>query len=195
MLQELKFQLSTAILTVLTIAAAIAAALNYQQNQKFRLPDDGVVWRDQASQVVAVAVQPNSPGDRAGIRIRDVLKTIQGSAVRTTDDVDILIEATEENAVRVWQALDGLRDHAVRELTPPDLLEGVVVVGDEFQVDVSIHAWKVSYPDAIGTAREVVLEGVRVPYLGYDMLIASKQTYREKDQLDLLQIRALKDRL
>ena len=115
--------------------------------------------------------------------------------VRTTDDVDILIEATEENAVRVWQALDGLRDHAVRELKPPDLLEGVVVVGDEFQVDVSIHAWKVSYADAIGTAREVVLEGVRVPYLGYDMLIASKQTYREKDQLDLLQIRALKERL
>jgi len=35
MLQELKFQLSTALLTVLTIAAAIAAVLNYQQNQKF----------------------------------------------------------------------------------------------------------------------------------------------------------------
>ena len=46
MLQELKFQLSTAILTVLTIAAAIAAALNYQQIHRFRLPDDGVVWAD-----------------------------------------------------------------------------------------------------------------------------------------------------
>ncbi len=46
MLQELKFQLSTAILTVLTIAAAIAAALNYQQIHRFRLPDDGVIWAD-----------------------------------------------------------------------------------------------------------------------------------------------------
>ena len=46
MLQELKFQLSTAILTVLTIAAAIAAALNYQQIHRFRLPDDGVTWAD-----------------------------------------------------------------------------------------------------------------------------------------------------
>lgn len=115
--------------------------------------------------------------------------------VRTTEDVDILIEATEENAQRVWNALDGLQDHAVRELQPHDLLDGVSKVGDEVQVDVSIHAWKVSYQDAIGTAREVVLEGVRVPYLGYDSLIASKQTHREKDQLDLLQLRALKERL
>ena len=46
MLQELKFQLSTAVLTVLTIAAGIAAALNYQQIHRFRLPDDGVVWAD-----------------------------------------------------------------------------------------------------------------------------------------------------
>ena len=48
MFQELKFQLSTAILTVLTIAAAIAAALNYQQIHRFRLPDDGVSWADRA---------------------------------------------------------------------------------------------------------------------------------------------------
>jgi PAS domain S-box-containing protein len=87
MLQELKFQLSTAILTVLTIAAAVAAVLNYGQNQKFRLPDDGVIWRDVAHQVVALDVRPNGPADRAGIREGDVLKTIQGGTVKTTDDV------------------------------------------------------------------------------------------------------------
>ena len=42
MLQEPKFQLSTAVLTVLTIAAAIAASINYQQLHRFPLPDDGV---------------------------------------------------------------------------------------------------------------------------------------------------------
>ena len=62
------------------------------------------------------------------------------------------------------------------DLPPQDLLVSVIKVADEVEVDVSIHAWKVSYQDAIGTAREVVLEGVRVPYLGYDSLIASKQT-------------------
>ncbi len=87
MLQELKFQLSTAILTVVTIAAAIAAGLSYQQNQKFRLPDDGVDWRDRAGRVVAVRVTPNGPADRAGIRENDVLKAIQGSPILSTEDV------------------------------------------------------------------------------------------------------------
>src|SRR5208337_1619748 len=92
MLQELKFQLSTAILTVLTIAAAIAAALNYQQIHRFRLPDDGVTWGDRAgssggNQVVALRVAPNGPADRAGIRVNDVLKSIQAAPVTDTSDV------------------------------------------------------------------------------------------------------------
>lgn len=92
MLQELKFQLSTAILTVLTIAAAVAAALNYQQIHRFRLPDDGVIWGDQAgpggqSQVVALRVTPNGPADRAGIRVNDILKSIQAAPITDTSDV------------------------------------------------------------------------------------------------------------
>src|SRR3984957_20316299 len=92
MLQELKFQLSTAILTVLTIAAAIAAALNYQQIQRFRLPDDGVTWVDRTvssvrSQVVALRVTPNGPADRAGIRVNDVLKSIQAAPIEDMSDV------------------------------------------------------------------------------------------------------------
>jgi len=92
MLQELKFQLSTAILTVLTIAAAIAAALNYQQIQRFRLPDDGVTWVDRTvssvrSQVVALRVTPNGPADRAGIRVNDVLKSIQAAPIGDASDV------------------------------------------------------------------------------------------------------------
>jgi two-component system NtrC family sensor kinase len=92
MLQELRFQLSTAILTVLTIAAAVAAALNYQQIHRFRLPDDGVTWGDRTevggrSQVVALRVVPNGPADRAGIRVNDVLKSIQSAPVVDTSDV------------------------------------------------------------------------------------------------------------
>ena len=44
MLQELKFQLSTAILTILTLGAGVAAVINFEQQQKFRLPEDGVIW-------------------------------------------------------------------------------------------------------------------------------------------------------
>ena len=87
MLQDLRFQLSTAILTVLTIAAAIAAGFNYQQQQIFRLPDDGVNWRVQHGEVVATRVLPKGAGYLAGIRVGDVLVSIQGVPVHTTQDV------------------------------------------------------------------------------------------------------------
>ena len=113
--------------------------------------------------------------------------------VRTTEDVDILIEPTEENCRKVLTALSQMEDGAARELTPRDLLENVVVkIADEVEVDVSIHAWKVSYADAIATALETTIDGVRIPYLGRESLMASKETYREQDRADWLRLRALK---
>lgn len=115
--------------------------------------------------------------------------------VRTTEDVDILIEPSESNCRLVIDGLSKLEDHAAAELTPKDLIENVVVkVADEVEVDVSTQAWKVSYSDAIGQAREVVIEGVRVPFLGLDTLIASKETYREKDSWDRARLLELKRR-
>src|SRR5690242_2674511 len=66
--------------------------------------------------------------------------------VRTTEDVDILIAATEENCERVINALARMEDGAARELSPQDILENVVVkVADDVEVDISTKAWKVSY--------------------------------------------------
>ncbi len=87
MLQELRFQLSTALLTVLTIAAAIAAGVSYEQNHKFHLPDDGVIWADRAGHVVALRVEPSGPADRAGIHPGDILGSIQTIPIRRADDV------------------------------------------------------------------------------------------------------------
>jgi len=114
--------------------------------------------------------------------------------VRTTEDVDILIEASETNALKVWEALSHLHDGAVRELKPLDLLDGVSKIADEVEADVSVQAWKVNYAAAVGTALEVTIDGVHIPYVGYEMLVASKQTCREKDQWDILQLRAIKER-
>lgn len=115
--------------------------------------------------------------------------------VRTTEDVDILIEATEENAARVIAALSELEDHAAAELTPRELLENVAVkVADEVEVDVSTHAWKVSYADAAPTAQETTIDGVRIPYLSLDSLIASKETYRDQDHIDRARLLELRQR-
>jgi hypothetical protein len=107
--------------------------------------------------------------------------------------VDLLIEPTEENCQRVITALAQLQDGAAAELQPRDLLENVVVkIADEIEVDVSTQAWKVTYQDALPTAMEIVVDEVRIPYLGLDSLIASKETYREQDRADLLWLRNLR---
>jgi hypothetical protein len=113
--------------------------------------------------------------------------------VRTTEDVDILVEPSEENCKRVIEGLAGLEDGAARELTPQDIIENVVVkVADEVEVDVSTKAWKVTFDEAAPTAREALVNGVRIPFLGLDSLIASKETYREQDSIDRLRLLALK---
>ncbi len=76
MLQELKFQLSTAILTILTLGAGVVAVINFQQNHTFRLHDDGVIWVDRSDGVRALKVPRDSAGYRAGVRQGDVLISI-----------------------------------------------------------------------------------------------------------------------
>jgi two-component system, NtrC family, sensor kinase len=87
MLQELKFQLSTAILTILTLAASVAAVVNFGQYYKFHLPDDGIVWVDRAGGVEALSVAPASSGTRAGIHPGDRLERIQGALIQHALDV------------------------------------------------------------------------------------------------------------
>lgn len=114
--------------------------------------------------------------------------------VRTTEDVDILIDPAEENCQRVISALAGMEDGAARELTPRDILENVVVkVADEVEVDISTKAWKVSYQDAVAKAQEVVVDGTTIRFLGLDDLIASKETYREQDAYDRARLLALRE--
>jgi predicted nucleotidyltransferase len=114
--------------------------------------------------------------------------------VRTTEDVDILVEEAVENLERVIAGLSELEDHAAAELTPQDLIENVVVkIADEVEVDVSRQAWQVGYAEAAATAQEIVIDGVRVPFLGLEMLIKSKSTYREQDRADLVRLRDLQE--
>ena len=47
-MKELRQQLVSALLVIVTVAAVVAAAINLQQQNKFHLPDDGVTWLDQS---------------------------------------------------------------------------------------------------------------------------------------------------
>src|SRR6266849_6615419 len=87
MFQELKFQLSTAILTILTVAAGVSAVINFEQQSRFRLPDDGVIWVDRSAGVEALEVSKDRPAAKAGIKTGDILLSINGSPIQQSIDV------------------------------------------------------------------------------------------------------------
>src|ERR1700680_4588415 len=87
MFQELKFQLSTAVLTILTLAASVSALINFQQQQRFRLPEDGVIWVDRNGGVEALTVPTGSEGARAGLHTGDRLKMVNGLPIQKAVEV------------------------------------------------------------------------------------------------------------
>jgi hypothetical protein len=106
--------------------------------------------------------------------------------IRATKDVDILLEATLENAARALQALAGLRWGIARELDPADVVaKPLTIVGDDPRVDLLTLAWSVRYADAAPHIHRVSIEGVDVPLVDLDTLIRSKQTGRLQDRADV----------
>jgi two-component system, NtrC family, sensor kinase len=77
-MRELKRQFVSALLVIFTVAAVLAAAINFQQQSRYHLPDDGVTWVDQDKGVVAMYVSPGSSGAKKGLREGDVLVSIEG---------------------------------------------------------------------------------------------------------------------
>jgi PAS domain S-box-containing protein len=77
----IKEQLIGALLVVLTVAAVISAAINYQQQRRFQLAEDGVVWVDRPSGIEALHITLNSPAGKAGLREGDRLLRLNGLPV------------------------------------------------------------------------------------------------------------------
>src|SRR6187200_2807308 len=78
--RDLKGQMIGALFVILTVAAVLCAVVNFQQQAKFKLPDDGVVWSERqengSTSVDAIHVSLNGPGYKAGIRKGDKLLRI-----------------------------------------------------------------------------------------------------------------------
>jgi len=96
-MKELKQQFANALLVILTVALVVAAAINFQQQSRFHLPDDGITWIDQGhgdgqnSSITAVFVPAGSPGQKAGIRKGDELLSIADVPVQQDQDVTAIL--------------------------------------------------------------------------------------------------------
>lgn len=110
---------------------------------------------------------------------------MQHGFLRTTGDIDLLIDPSLENQARMKKALEVLPDKAVRELGDDDLRDYVVVrVCDEVVVDLMMSACGIAYDEAAPEIQTFVVGGVPIPFASAKLLLRTKQTYREKDAED-----------
>src|SRR5271155_3062987 len=84
---SLRIRLGAVTLALLTLAAMIFAALNYQQRTRFAPPDDGVTWMDTAQGVEAYHVVADSPAAKAGIDQGDIIQSIRDVPIQRATDV------------------------------------------------------------------------------------------------------------
>ena len=85
--REFQIRFTAGLLMLLTTAAVVLAWINFQKERDFQIPWDGVWWMEQAGGnggLVADRVEPNGPGDKAGIRVGDQLTAINEREVKDT---------------------------------------------------------------------------------------------------------------
>jgi hypothetical protein len=128
----------------------------------------------------------------AGYIVIGGMAMVQAGFVRTTEDIDLLIDSSAGNQERVRRGLMQLPDQAVRDLASDDVDKySVVRVADEFVVDLMKSACGIGYEEAKAYVTFVDIGGVKIPFASPELLWKLKQTRREKDQLDLLFLKEL----
>ena len=112
--------------------------------------------------------------------------------VRTTKDIDLLVDPAPDNVARLKQALSILEDNAARDIGQDDLERYKVVrVADEVMVDLLSVACDVTWAEARGSAEMVDLDGTQILVADIRTLIRTKQTIRPSDAADRAWLEAL----
>lgn len=119
---------------------------------------------------------------------------------RFSEDIDILVDPSPDNARRWIAALSKLPDHAAAELAAePDVFSRdklyAIRVNDEFTVDVMPSIAGLSWAEMKPHVTQLDIEGITVRVLDLHGLLKTKQGVRPKDQMDAAVLRAAIERL
>jgi hypothetical protein len=114
-------------------------------------------------------------------------------AVRTTKDIDLLVDPSMENMKRLRIALSELPDKAVLQVADGDVERyGVVRVADEVVVDLMASACGVTYAEALAAGvDEKSIGNLKIAVASRETLIRTKQTFRDSDRADVAFLRRL----
>jgi PAS domain S-box-containing protein len=75
-------------LALISVAAVIFAWINFQKSNEFPTPTDGVWWVEDGSHLRAQRVDPDSPGEKAGIKHGDLLVSVDGRDVTNVGSLE-----------------------------------------------------------------------------------------------------------
>lgn len=106
--------------------------------------------------------------------------------VRTTKDVDLLVDVDPDNIAALKRALGDLADNAVALIDDEDVATyRVVRVADEIVVDLMAEACGISYGQAVLEGVDRLRVGdVEAPVASKELLIRMKDTIRDSDKSD-----------
>jgi len=96
--KDFQIRFTAVLLFLLTAAACTFAWINFQKEQEFQIPYDGIWWLESHGHLTADKVEPNGPGDRGGVREGDVLSEVNGREVKNTPSLE-----RQLFGVGVWQ--------------------------------------------------------------------------------------------
>ena len=120
------------------------------------------------------------------------LAVIESGYARATYDLDLLLLTDRENVASALDALSILEDNAAAEVDPEELPEYLVIrICDEITVDLMAKACGVDYETAEPHIKWTEIDGVKIPFASPLLLWWTKQTYRDKDKMDLMHINRL----
>ena len=109
--------------------------------------------------------------------------------VRATGDIDLWIRISDENADKVWRALQAfgapLFDSNIEDLKTPGMVFQIGLVPSRIDVITQIDG--VKFEDAWKEHKTVEIENLQIPVIGKtQLLINKKSTGRAKDRNDAL---------
>jgi hypothetical protein len=148
-------------------------------------PDRGESRAPQLQDVLSLCTALNREGARY-VLIGGFAVILHGF-VRSTKDVDLLVDPSEDNIRAVKRAMATLPDNAAALLADDEVLQYQVVrIADEIVVDLLASACGVTYSDLADTAIEKLkVHGVEIPVASKESLVRMKRTVRESDALDV----------
>ena len=114
--------------------------------------------------------------------------------VRATDDLDIIIDASPENVLKLLGYLTKWGEGWAKELRVEDFVpqEGAIRVMEDFDLDIFTRMRGRTLNDFRPGLQYLTVGAAQIPYLGAgDLIFLKENSFREKDQIDVGALRRI----